>query len=139
MAGVLLILEIKVTSYGMLTLAGLSCLFFGAWILFPRKIPALAIPLEVFLPVILTVGVVMVVVLWLVIRAQGEPVTTGVEGMVGEAGEAATDLQPEGKVFVRGEYWEARSRAPVSRGARIRVLAVQDMRLEVAPEPEDPR
>lgn len=139
MAGVLLILEIKVTSYGMLTLAGLTCLFFGAWILFPRKIPALAIPLEVFLPVILTVGAIMVVILWLVIRAQGEPVTTGVEGMVGESGEAATDLEPEGKVFVRGEYWEARSRAPVSRGARVRVLAVHDMRLEVAPEPEDPR
>jgi membrane-bound serine protease (ClpP class) len=139
LAGILLILEIKVTSYGMLTLAGLSCLFFGAWILFPRDIPALAIPLEVFLPVILTVAAIMVAVLWLVIRAQGEPVTTGVEGMVGETGEAATDLEPGGKVFVRGEYWEARSRAPISRGARIRVLAVQDMMLEVAPEPEDPR
>jgi membrane-bound serine protease (ClpP class) len=133
---ILFILEIKVTSYGMLTVAGLGCLFVGAWILFPRSIPALAVPLEVFLPVLIAVALIMVVVLYMVIRAQRDQVTTGVEGMVGERGAAATDLDPTGRVFVRGEYWNARASRPLSRGTPVRVRAVHEMELHVESDEE---
>jgi membrane-bound serine protease (ClpP class) len=138
LAVILFILEIKVISYGMLTLAGLGCLVVGAWIVFPRNIEALAIPLQVFLPITLTIAAVMLAVLWLVIRAQRDRVSTGVEGMVGERGSAATDLDPRGKVFVHGEYWEARATRPVTQGTPVTVRAVRMMELEVEPDEEEP-
>ena len=121
------------------TIAGLGCLVVGAWILFPRDIPALAIPMVVLWPTVIVVALLMVAILWLVIRAQGARVVTGVEGMVGERGRAATELDPDGKVFVRGEYWNARSRGAVAAGTPVRVRAVDDMWLEVEPDEETQR
>jgi membrane-bound serine protease (ClpP class) len=51
--------------------------------------------------------------------------------MVGEIGRAATNVAPEGRVYVHGETWEARSVSPVASGAEIRVLAVEGTRLLV--------
>ena len=71
-------------------------------------------------------------VLW----AHRQPVTTGEEGLVGEVGEAVSDLAPEGRVFVHGEDWAARSPSPVSRGSRVKVVAVRGMMLDVEKLPE---
>jgi membrane-bound serine protease (ClpP class) len=69
----------------------------------------------------------------LVIKARRNKVITGEEGMVDEIGEARTPLTPRGKVFVRGEYWDAESTAPVQPGARVRVVAVAGLLLKVEP------
>jgi membrane-bound serine protease (ClpP class) len=53
--------------------------------------------------------------------------------MVGEIGVAHAALHPEGKIFVHGEFWDAVSTAPVEAGARVRVLAVEGLRLKVEP------
>jgi membrane-bound serine protease (ClpP class) len=71
-------------------------------------------------------------------RAHRRPVLGGAEGMVGEIGEALTPLDPEGKVFVHGEYWNARSSAPVAGGSRVRVVRVEGLKLEVEPADADP-
>ena len=70
----------------------------------------------------------------LVIRAHRNRVTTGESGLVGETGVARTPLDPQGKVFVHGEYWDAVSSVPVDAGARVRVLAVDGIRLRVEPQ-----
>jgi membrane-bound serine protease (ClpP class) len=61
-------------------------------------------------------------------------VTTGSEGMVGERAEAMDPLDPEGKVRLRGEIWNARSSAPVEAGAGVRIAAVEGLTLVVDPE-----
>ena len=58
---------------------------------------------------------------------------TGREGMIGQMGAAITELAPEGKVFVHGEYWDAVSVRPVPAGARVRVTAIDKLRLTVEP------
>jgi membrane-bound serine protease (ClpP class) len=62
-------------------------------------------------------------------------VTTGAEGMVGERAEAIVALQPEGKVRLRGEIWNARATEPVADGAPVRVKTVDGLTLVVEPDP----
>jgi membrane-bound serine protease (ClpP class) len=53
-------------------------------------------------------------------------------GLVAERGEALTDIDPQGRVFVHGEYWNARAAGGrIPRGARVRVKSVRDLLLEV--------
>ena len=63
--------------------------------------------------------------------AQGRRVSTGREGMIGEIGEAVNDLSPEGRVFVRGEYWNAVAGEEILKGTRVTVVSVDRMVLTV--------
>ena len=70
------------------------------------------------------------------VMARRSKAITGQEGMMGELAVARTDLAPEGKVLVHGEIWTARSAQPVATGSRVRVRAVEGLKLVVEPEPE---
>jgi membrane-bound serine protease (ClpP class) len=129
---VLFLLEIKVTSYGMLTIGGAACLLLGGLMLFrTRGAEGIDLPLWTVGSLSLSAAVIIAFLTHRVIWAHGQKVTTGEEGLVGEEGEALTDLDPEGRVFVHGEYWSARSRSPIRKGSRVKVLGVQGMMLDV--------
>jgi membrane-bound serine protease (ClpP class) len=73
---------------------------------------------------------------WKVARARKMPLQLGAPGLIGEVGDALSDLGPEGgEVFVHGEYWRARSAGPIARGARIRVRAVDGLVVVVEADP----
>lgn len=130
----LFILEIKFTSYGFLTLGGILGLTLGFLMLFDTdEIPALRVPLAFILPTSITIGLVMGLVTLLVVLAHRAPVRTGVEGLVGEIGDAVTAIGSTGKVFVHGEYWDATSPEPIERGRKVRIKMVKQMGLEVEP------
>jgi membrane-bound serine protease (ClpP class) len=130
----LFILEIKIVSHGLLGIGGVIALTAGALLLFEGPIPELRLPVLLVLPTSLAVGGLMLLIVRYVVRAQRGRIATGTEGMVGEVGVAATDLSPEGKVFVHGEYWNARADETILNGSRVRVRAVDDMRIYVEPE-----
>jgi membrane protein implicated in regulation of membrane protease activity len=69
-------------------------------------------------------------------RMRTHRVRTGVEDLVGATGEVTAPLAPRGQIRVKGELWEAHSQSPVDRGARVRVVAVEGLTLEVTPSPE---
>jgi membrane-bound serine protease (ClpP class) len=73
-----------------------------------------------------------------VVRARHNKVVSGAEGMVGITGSAVTELAPEGKVFVHGEYWDAVAVQPVAPGAPVRVTAIEKLKLTVEPVGEAP-
>jgi membrane-bound serine protease (ClpP class) len=134
----LFLLELKVASYGMLTLGGIACLILGSLILFkpsPDGIPELRVARGAIVAIAGTAGVIMAMLTALVVRSHRLRTTTGAQGLVGEEGTALTDLDPEGRVFAHGEYWNARSRGPIRKGARVRVLSVRDLMLEVEEVP----
>jgi membrane protein implicated in regulation of membrane protease activity len=66
-------------------------------------------------------------------RMRSKPVRTGHEALVGATGEAVAPLAPLGQVRVKGELWQAHSSTPIERGARVEVVAIDDLRLEVRP------
>lgn len=72
-------------------------------------------------------------------RMRRHPVRTGIEDLVGATGEVTTELAPLGQIRVKGELWEAHSLTPIERGARVRVVGVEDLRLEVRPAEESSR
>ena len=131
---VMFILEVKVTSFGMLTVGGVICLVLGSAILIDGPIPELRVPLELVLPLSLALAAVCALTVRLVFKAQQDGVGTGVEGMTGETGTVTQVLDPEGKVFVHGEIWNAASVAgTIPQGNRVRVVSVDNMRLTVVP------
>jgi membrane-bound serine protease (ClpP class) len=139
LAIVLFVLEIKVVSHGMLTVGGLVCLVIGSLMLFRGPIQELRLPLVAVLPASLTLAAACAFAVRLAVRAQRTPVATGVEGLAGELGTVVIDLDPDGKVFVHGEIWDAASEGgPLPRDARVRVVRVEAMRLIVEPVPPSP-
>jgi membrane-bound serine protease (ClpP class) len=69
----------------------------------------------------------------IVVRARRAKVLTGPSGLLDEVGIARTDLAPEGRIFVHGEYWNAVSSSPIPAGARVRVTGVDGLTVRVEP------
>lgn len=124
-------LEAKFTSYGIFGIGGVICMIFGALLLVDGPIPEMRVNLVTALVVSVPIGLIAVFLMTLVLRARKEPVQTGFEGMIGEIGIARTDLSPDGKVFVHGEIWNARSPDPVTAGSRVRVRSLDGLRVIV--------
>jgi membrane-bound serine protease (ClpP class) len=134
LAIVMFVLEVKVISFGMLTVGGVVCLVLGSFVLIDGPIPELRVPFFLVLPLSLALAAVCAFVLRLAVKAHRARVDTGVEGLAGATGTVTEDLDPEGKVFVRGEIWNAASAgAPIPQGGRVRVVKVEDMQLTVEP------
>ena len=125
------ILEVKVHSFGALAAGGIVSMIIGSMMLINAPIPELKPSLRIIIPVALGVSLVFIFLVYLVVRAHRRKVTTGKEGLIGEAGTAQTDLSPSGKVFIHGELWDAEADSPVPRGARVRVTQVSGLRLKV--------
>jgi membrane-bound serine protease (ClpP class) len=70
------------------------------------------------------------------VRSRFSTPTIGREGLIGELGEAAVDVAPDGVVVVRGARWRARTNraTPVQAGDAVRVIEVDGLVLEVEPE-----
>ena len=132
-AFLLFALEAKFTSYGVLGIGGVICMIFGALLLVDGPIPEMRVHLVTALVVSVPIGVIAVFLMTLVIRAHRGRVTTGTEAMVGEIGVARTPLGPDGKVFVHGELWNATARGEIAEGTRVRVSAVDGLRVIVEP------
>jgi len=96
-------------------------------------LPELRIHWSTAIALALPFSAITVLLLTLAVRARRGKVETGAEGMVGDIGSALTDLSPEGKVFVHGEYWDAVAASPVPAGARVRVTAIRQLQLTVEP------
>lgn len=125
------VLEIKITSYGLLTVAGVVSLLLGSTMLFKTAEPALRVSLDVALSVTIFAAAVVGMLVYFALRARRQPVRTGIEGLLTEVGVARSAIAPRGKVFVHGELWEARADQPVERGQAVEILEVEGQVLRV--------
>ncbi len=132
LALVLFILEVKVVSYGMLTIGGIVSMTLGSLMLIEHPEPFLRISWSVIAGTVTVITVLFLGILYSVVRTQRRRFFSGAEGMIGELGEAVTDIHQDGKVFVHGEYWQAYAAIPIVRGERVEVVCIgNNMRLEV--------
>jgi membrane-bound serine protease (ClpP class) len=69
------------------------------------------------------------------VRTRFATPTIGREWLIGQTGEAATDIAPEGEATVRGARWRARTNraTPISAGQPLKVGAIDGVTLEVEP------
>jgi len=133
------VLEAKFASHGVLAAGGAVAMILGAVLLIDSPLPEVRIHLSTAIAVTLPFAAITVFLVSLVIRARAAKVVTGSEGMIGEIGVAVGDLNPEGRVFVHGEYWNAVSPAPLRSGERVRVTAIDRLNLTVEPMQKESR
>ncbi len=135
LSAILFILEIYITSHGILTIGGIVSLIIGSLILFESDVPFLRISWEVIVVVVAVVAGLFLIIALLGIRAQFRKRVTGKEGIVGEIGVARTDISAKGgTVFVHGEFWSAVSDSPIKKNSKIKVTSVSEMTLRVERE-----
>jgi len=121
------ILEIKVTSYGLLTVAGLVAFVLGSLMLVPGPIPEMRLQATFVVPTALAVVGLAAFLLSLVLRTHRGQVRTGPAGLVGDVGHATRGFRPgeDGEVFVHGEVWKARADQAVQSGEAIEVTGLE--------------
>jgi membrane-bound serine protease (ClpP class) len=125
LAIIFFILELKVTSYGMLSIAGVLSLVLGSMMLFKGAGPQYQVALHVLLPTVLLVSGFFVGLVVLVVRAHARKARTGADGLVDEVGVVKQVQGQEGKVLVHGELWRAEFSDPVSVGDKVQIKAVE--------------
>ena len=133
---VLLVLEVKVTSFGLLGAGGVLSLFLGSIMLIDSPLPALQIGMRVVVPTVLTTAGVLIFLVGLAVRAHRLKPVTGEEGMLGQTGRALTAIAAggTGRVRTRGEIWRATAFEPITAGDAVRVTRVDGLLLTVQPE-----
>ena len=131
LALILFILEMKVTSYGLLSVGGIISLFLGSLMLFEGDVPEMRLSWRVLIPTVIMVSGFFVAVAGLVFRSQISKPRTGDKGLIGEVGVVKERLAPGGKIFVHGELWNAEAPEPIEAGAKVRVTGVDHLVLKV--------
>lgn len=128
---ILFIAEIKIISHGMLTVAGIISLTLGSVMLFESPAPALRVSFTVMIPTVAITSLFFAGIITLALKAQMRKPVTGMEGMIGEEGKTTTAVHEDGKIFIKGEYWNAFSQKLVEEGERVKVVGISGLKVEV--------
>jgi membrane-bound serine protease (ClpP class) len=130
----LLILELKVPSFGVLGIGGALSLFIGS-VMLTNEIPGVRVGYDVIVPVVLALSGIVLFLGRLALVAQRAAPVTGSEGLIGERGRALTPLAPgePGQIQVHGEIWRATSASPIAAGRAVRVTGVGGLTMTVEP------
>ena len=128
---ILFIAEIKIMSYGMLTVGGVISMALGSFFLFDTPEPALRVSLQVLIPAVVVASAFFIVVIWLAIKAQMRKHYSGTEAMIGAQGEAVTDIDTKGQILFQGEYWVAESNHLIPKGEKVLIKKVEGLKLTV--------
>jgi len=129
----LFIAEIKVMSYGLLTVGGIIAVILGALMLFKTTATlGLSISASVLASSVGGLLLVTLFILWIVVRAHARKVVTGAESMAGARGVAKTEVSTAGTVLVSGELWNAVSvSGPIEQGSPVVVDKMDGFVLKV--------
>ncbi len=129
---VLFLLEIKIVSYGLLTLGGIASIVLGSIMLIDSEDPLLRISLSMIIPSAVVSALFFIITFRLAYRAYKSKPIVGLEALIGSEGTAKTAIDSkEGTVLVNGELWNARSEVPIDAQAEIVVNEVKGLTLWV--------
>jgi len=128
---ILFIAEIKVMSHGLLSVGGVISLFLGSLMLIENPTEYMRISLSAIIPAVLVSGAFFTFAVTKAIKARLTKPTTGMEGLVGEIGIVSTPIDPEGKVSIHGEFWNAVSDQKIEARGKVQVVGVTNLKLKV--------
>lgn len=133
-AVILFILEIKVVSYGMLTIGGAISLFLGSIMLIDKEsiLEVITISMELIILVVALTLAFFLFAIFFSIRAHRKKIATGAEGIIGEKGIVISNLKPNGLVRIHGEIWNAQCETgELNKGTPVVVDRIEDLKLFV--------
>lgn len=132
LAIILFILEVKITSHGLLTIGGIISMLIGSLMLFESSAPFMKLSLYVVLPGVFFISLFFVLTIRLAVTAYRRKPVTGAEGLIGLVGIANTDITTEdGMISLHGETWSALSDVPILKGEKVIVEAVSGLTVKV--------
>jgi membrane-bound serine protease (ClpP class) len=128
----LLLLELKVPSFGALGIGGATSLLIGS-VMMTDVVPGLRAGFGIVIPVTLAFAAVFLVLGRLAMKAHRLPASTGSQTLIGQHGRTRTPIAPDapGQVGVRGEIWRAVSREALPPGHTVRIIGVNGLTLIV--------
>ncbi|RKY34580.1 MAG: nodulation protein NfeD [Candidatus Duberdicusella sinuisediminis] len=124
------IVEALTPTFGVFTLSGLVSFILGSILLF-REPQIFQVSLKVIAPLGLAIAVWGLFILGKVLQARLKKPQTGKEALIGEVGQALTDIYNIGKVFIHGEVWQAKSKEKIEKGEEVEVVGTKGLVLEV--------
>ncbi len=132
---VLFILEVKITSFGLLTIGGIVAMLLGSLMLIEQPpdnfAPVISISLTLIITVVALTAAFFIFAFGMAFRTHHRKVTTGNEGIVGESGIAQSKISLEGNIKVHGEIWKATSDTLIKKGEKVRIVSVEGLVLKV--------
>jgi membrane-bound serine protease (ClpP class) len=137
----LFVLELHVTSYGLLTIGGVVSFVLGAFALYTRPDTTESVQVNVSPILIAAALAVTLVYFYVLVRAllQMRRVPAGalpVTRLVGAIGTAQTFIAPRGIAYAGGEAWSARAQdGDIHPGTPVRVVGIDGLELIVEPAP----
>jgi len=134
-AAVLFVADLLIPGHGILSAGGVISFVIGALILFETPSPVFRVSLSLVITLALSTAAFFLFAVGSAVRAQKARVVTGGEGMIDLVTEARTDIDPRGKVFLEGSFWNAVSEGePIKQGELARVVSVDGLTLHVRKE-----
>ncbi|HXC97003.1 MAG TPA: nodulation protein NfeD [Edaphobacter sp.] len=132
-AFVMMLLEAKYGSHGVLALAGIISLIFGLATLVDGPIPELRVHPATAVGAGLGFGIITFGLAWIALKARRAKVLTGPQAMIGATAITRTPLNPTGQVEIRGELWQAslRDHSSLDAGLPVSVRDVEGLTLVV--------
>ncbi len=128
---VLMVLEAKFPSHGILALAGTAALVLGTLTLVAGPIPQMRVQVATAVATGLAFGGITTFLVRIAVRAHHNKVMLGPDALVGAIGVAQQEIAPRGQILVHGELWQAESSAPITAGEHVQVRAVRGLTLLV--------
>jgi len=128
---ILLIAELNVMSYGLLSIGGAASIYLGSIMLIDSDDPAMQISKIVLYPTLVMTFFISAGSIYLATKSRQLRSLTGVEGLIGEVGVVKLTLNPQGLVLVHGEVWNAESDTLITDGENVVVEAVEDLKIKV--------
>ncbi len=130
LAFILFVVDLKAPTHGVLTIGGIVSFVFGAMVLF--NTPYMTVPWATIITLALGTASFFVFAIAKVVQSYKWKPVTGREGLIGAIGEARTDLDPKGMVFVHGETWRAEAESPpLHKGDLVVVTSVNGLKIKV--------
>jgi membrane-bound serine protease (ClpP class) len=130
-AFVLMGLEAKFPSHGILAAAGVVALVFGTLTLVDGPIPELRVHVATAVACGIAFGGITAFLAHIAFRAQRNKQVMGPDALLGAVGMAQQPIAPRGQILIRGELWHAESEVPINSGEAVRVRAVRGLTLLV--------
>jgi membrane-bound serine protease (ClpP class) len=129
---ILFVLEVKVVSYGLLTVGGIISMVLGSLMLFESPEPFYKLSLSIVVPAVLVTALFFTITFRLAYKAFRSKPVTGSEGLIGLEGKAAEDITTRGgMVSLHGELWSAFSDENIKKGEPVTVTEVSGLKLKV--------
>jgi membrane-bound serine protease (ClpP class) len=127
----LLIGEAFLPSFGVLGIGGVISLALGSFLLFDTQDSTIGVDPAIILTAVATMAAFVLAISYLVYRSQKSKATLGFDGLLGQIGDVRARINPIGKVFVHGEYWNAEADDEVDVGEKVEIVGYEGMNLKV--------